>query len=724
MTDYEYLNEFDKDEYEDDKDEYEDEYLSDIKAEDVGTIIDHSIELDVKGEKTHKAIPSEYSVYNGEGFTHIYSLIGDGFETDKEGYSADNGLNCELVYSIIKGEPRTKKTIKTNIIKIVQDTPAYKKYKVNWNCPKCDECKHTPTALKCAPQDKFIDLSILVVSDNFEKLRKKKSKRAEDKEFLMYLVGERSPITKKITARFSTTIEPKSKDIILIADEVRPIKEELENFKLTEEDKKNFLEHFKGKKVWKQAIPEMVGKDIAKKSRSLVLHSPIEIPDINGKTISGILNEILIGDTKTNKSESFKDTTTGAYSFGRLLQAENSGRTGLSYAIDVDNKMIRWGALPNNDRGYIACDSLNAFPQEDIIALREVLENKEVSVDRVIKGKALARTRISASANPEKQIKDYMFRAQALKHCKALPYEPDITRWAIPLIFSEGDVENSRINEHKPAPKPIPEDIYHKHILWVGAIIPEQIEYTPEAKKLIKKHTTDIQDIYLTPALPVVHKGTLKTVQRIAVAKACEQHSTDETQERIIITPEIVEMAVKFYREVLDDLELKEFKEESEGGDVLDLEEYYILQDKFSEPRLNDTLRFLKVGGKTAEEIGKELGVSEDTVKRTIYPELKEAGLITTKSKTGARLTARGINFVKYEGKTGAVLNPQVLSAEVIGRDTESKTLVLLKKHTGKNGEVNLPVFVENFPEHSESIDKLLEKGELYKTSPEVLRIK
>jgi len=418
-----------------------------------------------------------------------------------------------------------------------------------------------------------------------------------------------------------------------------------------------------------QIAPDMVGRPLVQESRLLVLHSPPEIPDINKmKVIRGALREFLFGDTKTYKSESVKDTCFH-FHFGDYVVAESASRAGITYTIDTDKKIIIWGVLVLNDLGYVAIDGMQKMFSEEMGELREALESGRVIVRRSQSGDALARVRITGVANPHKPMDQYLWPCLALKDIRIFENEPDLTRWDIFLPFATRDVPPEEIAKRSIRERPIPENIFKRHVYWVWSRKPEQIEYTEEAKEEIIKNAEEIMSNYSIASLPIVHLGFRDTLTRLSVAFACLMHSVDETHEKLIVKKEHVEKARDFYERMLELLKLREYKLAEEGKLEISESEFAEIIAELDEIALK-ILDEIKISSATAEALASKLGVSENTIKRR-YKVLKRWQLIQSSPK-GISLSPRGVLLLRYITSSGITVskNDTVTLSMVSKNDT------------------------------------------------------
>lgn len=381
--------------------------------------------------------------------------------------------------------------------------------------------------------------------------------------------------------------------------------------------------------------------------------------DLEGtRQIRGGINIVFIGDTKVAKSETAKEITAkGIYPLGEYVVAETGSRTGLLYTIDTDTRALIWGELCLNDLGLVVIDGLQAFSSEEMGEFRESVEQQEVVVKRSVKGSAPARTRLLCLMNPgkkeEKAMCDYIYPCLAIKDSHVFSKSPDITRFDLFVPFSQADVPAAEIANRTEIERPIPKDIFMRHIFWVWSRKPEDIIIEDNAKNSIKRAAELFSEKYGNALLPVVHNGVRDLILRLSVAQAALEHSTDERQEKIIVRNEHVFNAVSFYQDMCVALALDAYVASVRGNNNLK-EPEFITITKTLKPIEWKILEAIKINGKSSSILSTELSLSSRTIKEH-YAILNRHGLIQTQTRTGICLTSRGVQFLKLTEGTGSI---------------------------------------------------------------------
>lgn len=542
------------------------------------------------------------------------------------------------------------------------------------------KCFHCKAIIKPSPNRiniTYTDHSVLIIRDLLNNEQVVEQQNYSQKT--VYLIDKELPKSKLVRLKGRVVIEPKTKNISIIADSIDPLKNNIESFKVTDKFISDEKEYFNcGIDLADEINPDIVGdkRKIAKQAIIYCIHSPSRIYDINRKKIiRGTINVSNFGDSKLAKSQIAKDLSNkGYYELGEYCIAETGGRTGFLYAIDNDKGIIIWGALVLNDLGLIILDGLQKMLSEEISEFREAIESQEVIVMRSVKGGATARTRIIACFNPNKPMNEYMFKCEALKDTSIFRSTPDVTRWDLFIPFCQNDVSSREIAQRKSHDRKIPKEIFNNHIYWVWSRKPDDIIYTPEAVSNIKECSEQLINRYSLELLPIVHNGVRDVVTRLSVAQACICNSTDDTHQKIIVQEEHVISAVKFYEDTLSELELEEYKKEMVDEKNIPTNLTLITKDLHADDY--NILNEIRKGAKSSTQLSVIIHKSDRTVKEH-YDCLKKHGLIETKQGQGIGLSVKGIKFLKA-----------LSGGEIVKKNI-----------TNVNGEVNLHEFTTNLEE-------------------------
>jgi len=518
-------------------------------------------------------------------------------------------------------------------------------------------------AVRIFPRE-YTDFAILAVSQPVGRIEQFTAYTLRHfKERMVYLVGQEIPEVKLVTIEGTVAVEPFRRNLTIIADHIEPAQTALDTFTITEKDKELWEKAIKdNEEIYREIAPHIVGRDLAKKWYSLVLHSPMLMINLDGNLRLGMLRLIFIGDTTTGKSEILKFMTPEGdfpYPVMGYSTAETATRTGLLYNINPDIRAIIWGTMPMNDCGGIVVDGMENMSHGEMTQFREALRIGKIIVDRVVKGRAYARVRFAGAINmsEENSIDRYPFKCMAILDTNAFRSAPNITRIDAFIPFSQRDVDQAAIDQRRRYELPIPPKIFFRHILWAWSRKPEHIVMTEEAEELIRGKATMLVRRFGTPLIPVFNPGTRETLTKCSIAAAIQMHSTDETHKKVIVRPEDVEYAVQLLTEMGNALQLQEYKEHTEGSITIVWEDVKKMISALDDVDLT-IIEMALLGPTTSEKVAEKLGITPVTV-RNHYAKLRELGLVETKGRMGVQLTVKAIRFYNELVRAGRAMREE-----------------------------------------------------------------
>lgn len=170
--------------------------------------------------------------------------------------------------------------------------------------------------------------------------------------------------------------------------------------------------------------------------------SVTEIPWQNG-IIKGWLDTMCIGDTRTGKSQ-MAQRFVKAVGLGGYINGENSRRTGVIGGVQRfgDSWVVTWGAIPMNDRGLLMIDEASGLEVEDIKDLSSTRSSGAVTLNKIVKGEARARTRLLWFSNPRsgRNLTDFYWKGFGAFQ-EFIPVAEDQARFDLVLSAAREDVD-------------------------------------------------------------------------------------------------------------------------------------------------------------------------------------------------------------------------------------------------------------------------------------------
>lgn len=174
----------------------------------------------------------------------------------------------------------------------------------------------------------------------------------------------------------------------------------------------------------------------------LTMCSVTEIPYKSG-VIKGVLDSMAIGDTRTGKSLLVQNMLT-KLNMGGYINGENAKLTGVVGGVSKlgESWIITWGAIPLNDRGFVAIDEATGLSVEDIMQMSSVRSGCVATINKVVRGEARARTRLFWVSNPRsgKNLNEYFMKGFGAFQ-EFIPVNEDQARYDILVGASRDDID-------------------------------------------------------------------------------------------------------------------------------------------------------------------------------------------------------------------------------------------------------------------------------------------
>ena len=464
-----------------------------------------------------------------------------------------------------------------------------------------------------------------------------------------YLLG-RVPQNKDVELEGTIVVNPRNRNIELLADAVRQDSPPLDLFDLKPDEVEALRGYFSPfsrslkslEFLASKCNPRIAGREQAKLAVLLAYLSPTWI-EVSGLLRPGTLRVMLFGDPRQGKG-SVEDYLRQKLGLGKHAIGETSSRTGITYAIDSERGMVVWGVMVEADRGLVVLEALHRFPADDLATMRETLSKLYVEVKRSFSARAWARTRVVADSNSKQEMGLYPYACMALRELPCFKDQADLTRWDLAIPFRAGEVDPDRIADVTLAGADDPKFLSSLRtlILWAWSRSPRSIRFDEKAVEEARAAYKDLLARYAIPEVPVVNEDSLLSLLRVSAAFAALTFSTSDG-ETLEVNGVHVRLAKEFVEEVLEMLEVEDYKI-IHGEAVVteeDRKEYSsLIRRSEVAPKIIDALvRGPRNSPGLAEEIGHEA-----TYIRRICAEMKAVGIIERISP-GYRLTKKGVQL-------------------------------------------------------------------------------
>ena len=198
-------------------------------------------------------------------------------------------------------------------------------------------------------------------------------------------------------------------DLILEANNVRPLQDEETDMRISEEELSQIKEIAASENpinvLASSIVPSIYGHDKIKEALVLQLAGGCRKIRPDGVVTRGDFHILLIGDPGSGKSQMLKRLTKVAPK-ARFTSGKGATAAGLTASVVKDEFLGGWsleaGTLVLANKGFAIIDELDKMTKEDRSALHEALEQQTVSISKAnIQATLMCETTVIAAANPK-----------------------------------------------------------------------------------------------------------------------------------------------------------------------------------------------------------------------------------------------------------------------------------------------------------------------------------
>lgn len=163
----------------------------------------------------------------------------------------------------------------------------------------------------------------------------------------------------------------------------------------------------------------------------------------NGDSFKGWLDIMVIGDTRTGKSQ-MAQRFVKSLGMGAYINGENAKKTGvIGSVIQLNNLwIINWGAIPLNDKGLLVIDEASGLLVDEIKELSSMRSSGVATINKAASGEAKARTRLIWMSNPRsgQTIAEYFYLGWGAFQ-EFIPSAEDQARYDFVIVAARDDVD-------------------------------------------------------------------------------------------------------------------------------------------------------------------------------------------------------------------------------------------------------------------------------------------
>lgn len=365
---------------------------------------------------------------------------------------------------------------------------------------------------------------------------------------------------------------PKDQSIYFAITKIKKGHSELDKFQMTPGLYEQLKAHqaVENQSVWdklkereeymSQNVTHIRGRFFLHLAVDLVYHCPpfIKIHEMDNQE-RGMMQLLVVGDPAQGKS-TVPRFLRHHYQLGGFIEGSSSARTGLLYAIDTigKNRILKWGAIPQEDMRLIIIDEFQQVPSEDVEQMTGPRTNGIIDVRKVVSGKTLARARMIFMANPRNSSgRIDVFGHGIFALTTIFPKQQDVRRLDTILLLRSSDIPIELVN--KIDETPVENFTYsssscHNLLLWAWTRQPDKIVWSKKSLEALFSNSTEISQVFECDISIAQSQDMRYRLGRITQAVAALLFSTDSDGEKLYIKPEHVKVAAEFFYRTLTDI--------------------------------------------------------------------------------------------------------------------------------------------------------------------------
>ncbi len=275
----------------------------------------------------------------------------------------------------------------------------------------------------------------------------------------------------------------------------------------------------------------ITGRDLLHVGMDLVWHSPVAFT-VGGQQIDkGWLEMMVIGDTRTGKSE-IATRLMEHYGSGRLISCEGVTFAGLIGGVQqIGNRWhMTWGIIPMNDRRLVVLDEVSGMGEANIIERMSSVRSAGVAqITKIQTESTSARTRLIWISNPQDGTFLSENRSGGIGALGTVVRNAeDVARFDFVMAAASGDVDSVTINQlAEPGPPQHDAESCELLVKWSWSLSRDTVRIGSSAVEAASKAAIQLGERY-SPSPPLVQAQNVRfKVLRLAAALAARTFSSD-----------------------------------------------------------------------------------------------------------------------------------------------------------------------------------------------------
>lgn len=289
----------------------------------------------------------------------------------------------------------------------------------------------------------------------------------------------------------------------------------------------------------------------------LAYHSVISFKFDKEMVKRGWVEITIVGDTGQGKTQTF-ERLQKYIELGAFISGTSARRTGVAYAwLQFGNTWyLKWGIYALCDGKLVFIDEGQCIKEDEWNKLSSGRSDGKIIATGVKSGEHYTRTRLIISCNPKDNapIDESMCGVATLK---AIYRPADIRRFDMAIFLSctdqNQDVIDVPSDKREHTEQIITAERLYSNVCKAWTRLSKHIEFTPEAIQHVYDVTKELKNKYEKAIdIPLITSDARHKVARIAVALASLLHSTDESNEKVIVTKDHVEYIKNYMMGIYD----------------------------------------------------------------------------------------------------------------------------------------------------------------------------
>jgi len=364
---------------------------------------------------------------------------------------------------------------------------------------------------------------------------------------------------------------PKNQIATLLITDLEPLNDDFQNFKITKkvaEDLRVFqVPNGSSIEVKIDEILTDLTNNVTKiygehRKRMLLAilltyHSVISFKFDKEIVKRGWVEFTIVGDTGQGKTQTFEHLQK-YIGLGVFISGTSARRTGVAYAwLQFGNTWyLKWGIYALCDGKVLFVDEGQTLKEDEWNKLSSGRSDGKITATGVKSGEHYTRTRLIVSCNPKDNapIDESMCGVATLK---AIYRPADIRRFDLAVFLSCSDQNQDVIDvpsdKREHTEQVITAERLYNNVCKAWTRLSKHVEFTPDAVQHVYDVTKELKNKYEKAIdIPLITSDARHKVARLAVALACLLHSTDESDEKVIVTKDHVEYIKNYKMSIYD----------------------------------------------------------------------------------------------------------------------------------------------------------------------------